>query len=180
VDLIDLTTWILLGAAIGATLEAGGLGNPRKLTGVFTLRDPTVVIVMPAAIVAAMLVLLVATLFGAQWARYFTPPTLYAGQALGGFVFGVGFFLGGYCPGTSVVGLASGRLDALPFIGGMVGGYYAWDAMRESVRGWLERAPRGSDTLPALIGLDPRLFAAILVAAAAAAIWRWRAVLLRR
>jgi uncharacterized membrane protein YedE/YeeE len=171
----DWLTWLLIGTAIGFVLENGGLGNPRKLTGIFLLRDFTVPQVMPTAILAAMAGMLVLSLFGFDTAKAFTPDTMLLGQAVGGFVFGVGFYLGGYCPGTSMVALGSGRLDALPFMGGMIGAWYAWDPIRKIGKPLLEKAPEAKDTLPELVGMDPRLFAGILVAAGGALIaWLWR------
>lgn len=170
-----MITWILIGAGLGFILEGAGFGNPRKLTGVFLLRDWAVPQVMVTAILASMAGVLVLPLFGVDTATFFTPGTWYAAQALGGFVFGVGFYVGGYCPGTSLVGAASGRLDALGFMAGLVGGYYVWDAIKDSVRGVFERVPRGEDTLPALVGLDPRVFAGIMVAAGGAVVvWLFR------
>ncbi|MCK6460053.1 MAG: YeeE/YedE family protein [Planctomycetes bacterium] len=170
----DWLTWLLIGAAIGFVLENGGLANPRKLTGVFLLRDFTVPQVMPTAILAAMGGMLVLSLFGFDTARAFTPETMYLGQAVGGFVFGVGFYLGGYCPGTSMVALGSGRLDALPFMAGMIGGWYAWDPLRtwDPVKPLLEKAPDARDTFPELLGLDPRILAAAFVLAGGAVIVR--------
>lgn len=43
-------------------------------------------------------------------------------SAVGGALVGAGFAIGGYCPGTSVVGLVSGRIDALVFALGIVAG----------------------------------------------------------
>jgi hypothetical protein len=48
------------------------------------------------------------------------PQAAMAGAAVGGALVGAGFAVGGYCPGTSVAGLFSGRLDALVFIVGVV------------------------------------------------------------
>ena len=45
-------------------------------------------------------------------------PTKYGAQILGGFIFGIGFVMGGWCPGTAAVGVASGRVDGLVFLGG--------------------------------------------------------------
>ena len=45
-------------------------------------------------------------------------PSIYGAQIVGGLIFGVGFVMGGWCPGTAAVGLASGRLDALVFLAG--------------------------------------------------------------
>jgi uncharacterized membrane protein YedE/YeeE len=167
--------WLLIGTGIGFVLESGGLGNPRKLTGVFLLRDFTVPQVMPTAIVAAMAGMLVLSVFGFDVARAFTPDTMYMGQALGGFLFGVGFYLGGYCPGTSMVALGSGRLDALPFMAGMVGSWYAWDPIRRIAKPLLEKAPEEKDTIPELFGTDPRILAAAVVVLGGALIfWLYR------
>jgi uncharacterized membrane protein YedE/YeeE len=172
---MNALTWLLVGAAIGFVLENGGLGNPRKLTGVFLLRDFTVPQVMPTAILAAMGGMLLLSLFGFDTAKAFTPDTRYLGQAVGGFVFGVGFYLGGYCPGTSMVGLGSGRLDALPFLAGMVGGWHVWDWGKARARPLLSKAPEARDTLPELFGVDPRLLAVVLVLAGGAVLlWLYR------
>lgn len=170
----DWLLWLLIGTAIGFVLENGGLANPRKLTGVFLLRDFTVAQVMPTAILAAMAGMLVLPLLGRDTAKAFTPDTMLLGQAVGGFVFGVGFYLGGYCPGTSMVALGSGRLDALPFMAGMIGGWYGWDPIRgwDPVKPLLAKAPEARDTLPELTGVDPRVLAAAFVVAGGAVIVR--------
>lgn len=167
---MTLLAWLLIGAGLGLALEGAGFGNPRKLTGVFRLEDWAVPQVMMTAILTAMGGVLVLPLFGVDPAALFTPPTQYAGQALGGFVFGIGFYLGGYCPGTSVVGFASGRLDAPAFMAGLVGGWFLWDAIKEPLGGLLKKAPEASDTIPEIVGLDARLVAAVFVALGAAVI----------
>jgi len=50
--------------------------------------------------------------------RCFFMPSIYGAQIVGGLIFGVGFVMGAWCPGTAAVGLASGRLDALVFLAG--------------------------------------------------------------
>ena len=45
---------------------------------------------------------------------------------MGGLIFGVGFVMGGWCPGTALVGLASGKGDALVFLGGAALGSLAY------------------------------------------------------
>jgi uncharacterized membrane protein YedE/YeeE len=177
----DALLWLAVGTAIGFVLENGGLGNPRKLTGVFLLRDFTVPQVMPTAILAAMGGMLVLSLLGFDTAKAFTPETRYLGQAVGGLVFGVGFYLGGYCPGTSMVALGSGRLDALPFLAGMIGGWYAWDWGKGWAEPLLAKAPEARDTLPELFGVDPRVLAAVLALAGGAVVaWLYRRSVGRR
>ena len=162
-----MITWILIGAGLGMVLEAAGFGNPKKLTGVFLFKDFAVPLVMGTAIVTAMACMLVLSLFGYDTSQFFTPATKYLAQAVGGLIFGVGFFLGGYCPGTSVVAAGSGRLDALAFMGGLVGGYYLWAPLKgfivERSPGFFEKVPKGSDTLPYVLGVDARLLAAMFV-----------------
>ena len=162
-----MITWILIGAGLGMVLEAAGFGNPKKLTGVFLFKDFAVPLVMGTAIVTAMGCMLLLSLFSYDTSQFFTPATKYLAQAVGGLIFGVGFFLGGYCPGTSVVAAGSGRLDALAFMGGLVGGYYLWAPLRgfivERSPDFFEKTPKGQDTIPYLLGMDPRLLAALFV-----------------
>jgi thiosulfate/3-mercaptopyruvate sulfurtransferase len=47
-------------------------------------------------------------------------PTIYGAQIIGGLLFGVGFVVSGWCPGTAAVGVASGKIDGLVFLGGAV------------------------------------------------------------
>ncbi|HEX6049647.1 MAG TPA: DUF6691 family protein, partial [Gemmatimonadaceae bacterium] len=54
--------------------------------------------------------------------KFDVKPTYVLGVALGGLIFGVGFALSGYCPGTCVVGAGEGRRDALSAVGGGVVG----------------------------------------------------------
>jgi hypothetical protein len=50
----------------------------------------------------------------------FVPTSFLMAAAVGGAFVGAGFAIGGYCPGTSVVGLFSVRLDALVFLVGLL------------------------------------------------------------
>ena len=113
----------VIGLLFGITLERAGFGSSRRLTGVFYFEDMAVVKVMFTALVTAMLGLAYLLTFG--WispdAVYFMP-TVYGAQLVGGLIFGVGFVMGGWCPGTSAVGIASGKLDAMTFFGGVIVG----------------------------------------------------------
>lgn len=120
-----INLWFILGLGIlfGFFLEASGLGSPRKLTAQLHMRDWTVFKVMFTAIVVAAGGLLVSDQMGLLAAAQLKVPTpFYWAMAIGGALLGIGMAVGGYCPGTSVVGLLTGRLDALFFIAGMFGG----------------------------------------------------------
>ena len=114
---------LLIGIAFGAALEQAGFGSSRRLAGIFYFRDMAVLKVMFTAVIVAMIGLSYAKAFG--WAgaeNIYFMETFYGAQIVGGLIFGAGFVISGWCPGTGAVGLASGKIDALVFLFGAVGG----------------------------------------------------------
>jgi uncharacterized membrane protein YedE/YeeE len=121
-DMAGLGLALVFGLFFGLSLERAGLGDPHKLTGVFSFRDFTVPKVMFTAIlVAGSGLYLLADLKLLDLGRVYFVPTFFWPQIAGGLLFGAGFVISGYCPGTAVAGLASGRLDALVTMIGVVG-----------------------------------------------------------
>ncbi len=123
----DVGSGLLCGAAFGFVLERAGFGSPCKLTGQFRLTDWSVLKVMFTAIVVAaagLWLLRVAGVVDAE--QLFVPTSLLVAAAVGGALVGAGFAVGGYCPGTSVVGLFSGRLDAAVFLLGILVGTFVF------------------------------------------------------
>lgn len=117
----EILSGILLGAGFGFVLERAGFGNPNKLTGQFRLTDWSVFKVMFTAIVFAAVGLLILEKLGLiDSGELFVPPAFLGAAALGGAFVGAGFAFGGYCPGTSVVGFMSGRIDAAIFLLGLL------------------------------------------------------------
>ena len=129
-DTLDSPTAFLaalfIGFAFGFSLERAGFGSSRKLAGIFYFRDMTVLKVMFTAMVVAMIGLSYCT--GMGWIgqeQVFFMPSVYGAQIVGGLLFGVGFAMSSWCPGTAAVGLASGKLDALIFlVGASVGSIF--------------------------------------------------------
>jgi hypothetical protein len=161
---------VLLGFGFGFALERAGFGSARKLTAVFYFYDMAVVKVMFTAIVTAMAgIFLLSTAGVLDLAELYVEPTSYAGAIVGGLVFGVGFLVGGYCPGTSMAACATGRLDGFAFLAGMLGGVYFFAEFLSGVDAWVRASAVGELTLPALTGVSMGwyvlLFIAILVAA---------------
>lgn len=158
---------LLVGLAFGFWLERAGFGSSRKLAAIFYLRDFAVVQVMFTAVATAALGLVALDALG--WfdaSAVYRMETLLAPQVIGGLIFGAGFVSGGWCPGTALVGAASGKLDAMAFIGATLLGslVYAW--------GYPALAPLqavgacGIVTLPELLQLTPGIVAALVVAVA--------------
>lgn len=122
-----MVSGLVCGALFGWVLESAGFGSPCKLTGQFRLNDWSVLKVMFTAIVVAAAGLLILQSMG--WIAadaMFVPSALLGAAAVGGLLVGAGFAIGGYCPGTSVVGLFSGRLDAGVFLLGLMLGTFAF------------------------------------------------------
>lgn len=156
---------LLCGALFGYVLENAGLGSPRKLTAQFRFSDWTVIKVMFTAIVVAAIGLYLATLTGLMKAGgVFIPTTFFWAILTGGALVGAGMAVGGYCPGTSSVALASGRLDGLFFIVGMVLGTALFAAVFEPIKGfYYAAAGPQAQTLPQLFGVPVWLVLAVLI-----------------
>ncbi len=120
-----LGSGLLCGILFGYVLENAGFGSPLKLTAQFKLTDWSVFKVMFTAIVVAAFGLWILRALGIMAPdSAVVPPALVMASAVGGALVGAGFAIGGYCPGTSVVGMCSGRLDALAFIVGLLLGTF--------------------------------------------------------
>jgi hypothetical protein len=175
----DLALAVLLGLGFGYCLERAGFGSARKLTAVFYLFDMSVVKVMFTAIVTAMVGLFVLSAIGLlDLSGLYLEPTSYAAQLLGGLVFGAGFIIGGYCPGTSIAAMATGRKDGAAFALGMLGGVMAYAEFTPGLDAWIKATSQGELTLPGITGISmgwwTLAFVAFLLAAARGMDWLQR------
>jgi len=163
----SLIAALVIGFFFGLFLERGGLGNPHKLTGVFYFTDFTVPKVMFTAIlVAASGLYLLSDMKVLDIDRVWIVPTYFWPQIAGGFLFGLGFLVSGYCPGTSVAGLASGRIDALVAMLGMVAGSLAFAVLYPSLESFYMSAGMGAITLPNFFRINHWIIMVILFACA--------------
>jgi uncharacterized membrane protein YedE/YeeE len=145
----------VIGIAFGASLERAGLGSAKKLMGQFDLTDLTVLKVMFSAIVTAMLGLFWLSRAGlVDMSRIYLPETFLAPQVIGGLLFGVGFAIAGLCPGTSCVAAATGRVDGVAVMLGMLGGVLLTGALLPAMQRFYLSTARGAFTLPQLFGVS--------------------------
>jgi len=161
---------LLIGVAFGFVLERAGFGSSRRLAGIFYFRDMAVLKVMFSAVITAMLGVAYLTAFG--WIsldRIYLMPTAYAAQIIGGLIFGVGFVMSGWCPGTAAVGLASGRLDAFLCLCGAVVGSIVFN----EVYPWVSplQADSGVQFVYANLGVSHATFALLLTIVAVGMFW---------
>jgi len=181
-DEFSLVVAFAIGIGFGFFLERAGFGSARKLAAQFYLTDMRVFKVMFTAIVTAML-----GVFYLAWAGLldlslvYLTPTYLAPQIAGGLILGFGFVIGGYCPGTSMVALSTGKLDAVVFVFGILAGTVVFGEAFPLIEGFFNSTAMGPTTIPGQFGLPYGLvvFAVVLMALGgfwgAEAVERWMA-----
>jgi hypothetical protein len=154
-DEVSLIVAFVIGIGFGFFLERAGFGSARKLCAQFYLTDLAVFKVMFTAIITAMV-----GLFWLSWLGFvdlslvYVSPTYILPQTVGGLILGIGFVIGGYCPGTSCVAAATGKLDAFVFLGGIIAGIFVFGEMFPILSGFYDSTPMGQVTIPQYFGLS--------------------------
>ncbi len=169
-DQMNLVLAVLLGIAFGFVLEQAGFSSSRKLTGLFYGTDFTVLRVFFTAGVTAMSGVLLFTQMGWLDADLiYINPTFIHSAGLGGVIMGVGFVLGGYCPGTSFCGAAVGRVDAMAFVVGSLLGIFGFGEAFPVFEGIYKAGAKGDLLVSAALGISNGQFAGLMIAVALAA-----------
>lgn len=115
----SLIVALIAGIGFGFVLEQAGFSSTKKLVGLFYGYDFTVLKVFFTAGVTAMIgVLLFGQLGILDLSLIYINPTFLWSALVGGAIMGVGFIIGGFCPGTSVCAASIGKLDGLAFVFG--------------------------------------------------------------
>ena len=129
--LVYFLVYLLIGMGFGTILEMSGFGDSRKLAAQFYFKDMTVLKVMfTGIVVACMFIFLSSSLGWLNYDKIWVNPTYLWPEIVGGLIMGVGFIVGGFCPGTSVVAAATLKLDGIIFV---LGGLFGVWAFGESV-----------------------------------------------
>ncbi|HQR24761.1 MAG TPA: YeeE/YedE thiosulfate transporter family protein [Steroidobacteraceae bacterium] len=166
-DELSLIVAVLIGIGFGFCLERAGFGNARKLAAQFYLVDMSVFKVMFTAIVTALLgVTYLGWLGWLDLSQVYLVPTYLWPQIVGGLVLGVGFVVGGYCPGTSAAAVATGRIDGVLYALGIFAGTFVYGELYPSIKGFVNADEMGQVTLPEVLGLPwgVIVFAVVLMA----------------
>jgi uncharacterized membrane protein YedE/YeeE len=167
---IALLGAVVLGAAFGFVLERSGFGRAQRLVAQFYLTDMAVFRVMFTAVVTAAVgsSLLAAVGLLDLKAVTINYPTFLWPMIVGGLLVGAGFVISGYCPGTSVVAAASGKLDGLLTVVGVVVGMTAYAEVQPAVAAFHDSGKLGGVFLYQLLHLPPVVLAVIIAAVAVA------------
>ncbi len=175
-DEASLVVAFVIGIGFGFFLERAGFGNSRKLAAQFYLRDLSVLKVMFTAIITAMTGLYLLSRLGfVDLSLVYLVPTFLVPQIVGGLLLGVGFVIGGYCPGTSCVSAATGRVDGMVYVAGMIAGLVGFAEVYPHLLGFVHMTSMGQITLPKLWDLPYGLlvFAVVLMALGAFIAAEW-------
>ena len=167
---ISLLGAVVLGAAFGFVLERSGFGRAQKLVAQFYLTDLSVFRVMFTAVVVAAVGTSLLAVVGLLDLKAVTVnyPTFLWPMIAGGLLVGAGFVVSGYCPGTSVVAAASGKLDGLLTVAGVVIGTVAYAEVEPAIAAFHDSGKLGGVFLYQLLHLSPLLTAALVAVLAVA------------
>ena len=161
-----------IGFCFGYILESAGFGDSRLLAAQFYWRDLRVLKVMFTAILVAMVLIFWSTALG--WLDYenvWVNPTYLWPGILGGLIMGIGFILGGFCPGTSLVGVATLKVDALWFVAGIAVGIIGFGESVALFDEFWHSSDFGRLTLQDWLGLPTGVVVLGLVAFGILAFW---------
>jgi uncharacterized protein len=149
----ELVYGFITGIIFGFLLQKGRVIRYDKQIGALLLKDMTIVKFMLTTILVAMVGVHVLVDLG--WAKLSVKPMILGGNVIGGLIFGLGWGLLGYCPGTQMGALGEGRWDALWGLIGMITGAdlfaEAYPGLKATVLTW---GDYGKMTIPTLLGIN--------------------------
>jgi hypothetical protein len=166
----ELLYGLMTGMVFGFLLQKARVIRYDKQVGALLLRDMTIVKFMLSTILVAMVGVYLLVDLGV--AKLSLKATILGGNIIGGLIFGLGWGILGYCPGTQMGALGEGRWDALWGIIGMIIGaalFAEWfPFLQTTVLKW---GDFGKITIPKLLGIGHWPVIAVLVIAGGWLFW---------
>ncbi|MCF8223133.1 MAG: YeeE/YedE family protein [Bacteroidales bacterium] len=168
----NLLMAFIIGIGFGWVLESSGFSSSKKLAGLFYGYDTVVLKVFFTAGLTAMIGLLFMSLFG--WIDLdlvYINPTYLTSAVVGGLIMGLGFIMGGFCPGTSMCAAAIGKIDAMVFIGGLFLGVLIFTEGYPLIEKMYMANFKGYPRLSEVFNISDGLMALLFIVMALAAFW---------
>lgn len=163
---------LVIGVFFGAILEQAGFSTSKKLVGLFYGYDFTVLRVFFTAGIVAMIGVMGLAHFGLiDMNLVYINPTFVWSAIVGGLIMGLGFVIGGFCPGTSVCAAAIGKIDAIIFIVGAFFGVIVFAEGYPIFEPLYKASNLGNPTFFNMLGMSQNVFAFIMVVFALFAFW---------
>lgn len=161
---------LVTGIFFGFLLQKGRVLRYDKQLGALRLMDMTIVKFMLSTVLVGMVGIYLLKDMGLI--KLSVKSTNLGGNIIGGLVFGAGWGLLGYCPGTSAGALGEGRWDALWGIVGMLVGAAifaeVYPTLKTTILTW---GNLGEITLPQLLGLSHWVIVPVMIVGALVLFW---------
>jgi hypothetical protein len=152
---------LLFGIVFGFLLQKGGVTDYGVIIGQLLLTDFTVIKVMLSAVLVGMIG--VYALKAAGLVRLHYHEGSVGATVIGGLIFGAGFAILGYCPGTAAGAVGAGALDALAGMAGIALGAGIFARLFPRLdRAVLSRGPFPAGTIPELVGVRPGIVVVVV------------------
>ncbi len=150
----ELWLGLITGIIFGALLQQGRVARFEKQVGAMLLKDMTILKFMLTAVIVGMIGINLLVEFGLV--PLSIKSTVVGANLIGGAIFGIGWAIVGYCPGTSLAAIGEGRFHAIPAVIGMLigAGIYAEvePALKDNILSW---GAYGKLTLPGILDISP-------------------------
>jgi len=167
----ELIYGLVTGVIFGFLLQKARVIRYDKQIGALRLMDMTIVKFMLSTVLVAMVG--VYLLYDLGMVKLSIKPTILGGNILGGLIFGLGWGLLGYCPGTQLGALGEGRWDALWGILGMLLGAAvfaeSYPFLKATVLTW---GDFGKITIPGILGINHWIVIGVFIVAGLG-LFRW-------
>ena len=148
---------LIIGTLFGLLLQKAKVLRFEKQVGFMLLQDMTIIKFMLTGVIVGMVGIYASYNLG--WISLSIKATNLGAIAIGGILFGIGWAIAGFCPGTSVGALAEGRIHAVwAILGMLVGAALYAEAYPYLQNTLLQLGSYGKITLPEVTKLSPWIF----------------------
>ncbi len=149
---MKLILGLAIGIAFGAILQLGGASSYKKILGSLLLKDLDIIKLILMSIAVGTVGIYALDLVDV--ANMDIKPTYVVGITIAGLIFGVGFAVAGYCPGTCLVASAEGKTDAMVTVLGGLAGALIYALVYPAIKGLIEVTNYGEITFASMLGVN--------------------------
>jgi uncharacterized protein len=159
----ELWLGLITGVIFGVLLQQGRVARFEKQIGAMLFKDMTIFKFMLTAIIVGMIG--VNILAGMELIPLSVKTTIIGANLIGGSIFGIGWAIMGYCPGTSLAAIGEGRWHAIWAVLGMLTGAALYAEvvpyLKDNILSW---GNYGKITVPSMLGVSQWLVIPIMIA----------------
>ncbi len=152
---VNLFLAVFIGIAFGIIFVRAGFSTSAHIAPVFYFRNIMVAQVMVSAIVTTATLIFIGVLLGyIDYSKIYIPTTYLWPYFIGGLLFGIGMVMSGWCPGTAISGVATGKIDAIIFLLGVMAGMYFYFDIYEYIKDFVNSSNVGRYTIAKALGFQ--------------------------